>query len=226
MEQWYKCPQCTGEILYATNPCPYCRGSLSWIERKPVQYAPPPTMTEVMQQVKTGGMTLTVKGIETPIILRPSEILIIAIPGFSLIETRSIRDTQARYGGTSLRVAKGVSLRLGVAKARSESHDELRVIDTGILSLTSRRMVFSGTKKTVTTELTDIISLEPYITREEEGVGVRKESKMQYYACPKKILGAISLDFVISEHKLSDRFSGEWLINLIEGQINNNGKLK
>jgi hypothetical protein len=121
-------------------------------------------------------------------------------------------------------VAKGMSIRLGGAAARSESHDELRVIDTGIFTLTSQRIVFSGAKKTVTTALVDIISLEPYVTREDEGVGVRKESKMQYYSCSQKIFNAISLDFTISGNKLSDKFSGEWLINLIEGQINNNGK--
>lgn len=224
MQQWYKCPACDGEILYATNPCPYCKNPLSWMERKPVKYTAPPTMVNIMQRVKTGSMSLVVKGIETPIILKPSETLIIAIPGFSFIEPRAIRDTQAGYGGTSIRIAKGMSVRIGAARARSESHDELRVIDTGIFTLTSRRMVFSGTKKTVTTALADIISLEPYITRDEEGVGVRKESKMQYYACPKKILSAISLDFTISGNMLSDKFSGEWLISLIEGQIINSGR--
>jgi hypothetical protein len=38
----------------------------------------------------------------------------------------------------NLRVAKGVSFRLGGASARSESHDEIRVIDQGSLILTNK----------------------------------------------------------------------------------------
>jgi hypothetical protein len=219
MEQWYKCPQCSGDILYATNPCPYCKSSLDWAERKPVKYIPPPSIADIKERVKSGDMILSIQGIEPPIILQPSEKLIIAIPGFSLIEPRAIRDTKAIYGGSSIRIAKGMSLRLGGAAARSESHDELRVIDTGIFTLTTQRVVFSGTRKTITTPLANIVSLEPYNEKDAEGVGIRKESKMQYFTCPLKIFNAISLNFTIDGNKLSDEFSGEWLINLIEGQI-------
>jgi len=41
MQQWYKCPRCGKDILYATNPCPYCNCSLAWSQQGPMIYLPP-----------------------------------------------------------------------------------------------------------------------------------------------------------------------------------------
>lgn len=35
MQQWYKCPECSNDILFATNPCPYCKCSLEWSQQMP-----------------------------------------------------------------------------------------------------------------------------------------------------------------------------------------------
>ena len=53
------------------------------------------------------------------------------------------------YGGPSFRVAKGVNFRVGGFQARGESHEELRVIDNGDITLTNKRFVFSGSKRSV-----------------------------------------------------------------------------
>ena len=52
----------------------------------------------------------------------------------TLQEPRAVRQTHAAYGGPTIRVAKGVSFRLGGASARSESHEEIRAIDRGSLN--------------------------------------------------------------------------------------------
>jgi len=46
----------------------------------------------------------------------------------NLQEPRAVRTDPAAYCGPTVRVTKGVSLRLGGASARSESHEEIRVI--------------------------------------------------------------------------------------------------
>lgn len=48
MEQWYKCPQCAQDVLYGTNPCPYCKGLLAWSQQGPILYTPP---ADAQQQV-------------------------------------------------------------------------------------------------------------------------------------------------------------------------------
>jgi micrococcal nuclease len=50
MEQWYKCPRCGKDVLYGTNPCPYCRCPLAWSRQGPVQYLPPAAQPEPVQQ--------------------------------------------------------------------------------------------------------------------------------------------------------------------------------
>ncbi len=50
MQQWYKCPMCSQEILYGVNPCPYCKCSLAWSQQGPVLYLPP---TGDPQQIAT-----------------------------------------------------------------------------------------------------------------------------------------------------------------------------
>jgi hypothetical protein len=62
---------------------------------------------------------------------------------------------------------------MGGFKARSESHEELRNIDTGTLTITDKRLIFSGAMKNLNIELKKLISIEPY----EDGISVSKEGK-------------------------------------------------
>jgi hypothetical protein len=41
MQQWYKCSQCSQDVLYGTNPCPYCGCSLAWSQQGPILYRAP-----------------------------------------------------------------------------------------------------------------------------------------------------------------------------------------
>jgi len=85
------------------------------------------------------------------------------LPGTTLMETRAVRTSRGAYGGSSFRIAKGVSFRLGGYRGTSESHDEFREIDTGTLVLTSQRLIFIGMKRTLATPLEKIIDIEETI---------------------------------------------------------------
>ncbi|MCE5339492.1 MAG: hypothetical protein LLF90_12525 [Methanomicrobiaceae archaeon] len=78
------------------------------------------------------------------VLLKRGERAVAAIPGVTLKEPRSVWTTYGGGGGPSFRIAKSVYFRTGGFAARSESHEEIQVIDSGTLTLTNRRMVFVG----------------------------------------------------------------------------------
>jgi hypothetical protein len=88
--------------------------------------------------------------------LHTSDQIICMLPNTRLYEPRSIRNFAGRYHGNSLRI-KGFSVRSGSMKGHSESHDELRLIDTGDLVITNQRLVFCGMERTVTMPLDQIV---------------------------------------------------------------------
>lgn len=90
---------------------------------------------------------------DVPIILKKDEVA-------HMLEESKLRESRAvrRYGGGSVRIAKGVSIRMGQA----ESHQAIRLIDTGQIILTNRRFVFLGNKRTTNINLNKIINITEY----------------------------------------------------------------
>jgi len=74
--------------------------------------------------------------------LKRGERDLLELGNVTLREPRSVR--RCVYGGPSIRVG-GIPIRLGAFQA--ESHEALRDIDRGTLTLTNRRLVFIGDKK-------------------------------------------------------------------------------
>ena len=125
-----------------------------------------------LQQLSSGAVTVT-RNNNTNVVLNPGEQFIYAIPDVIFSEPRSVRETSGTYGGPSVRVAKGVTWRMGGFKAKSESHEELRNIDKGTLTITSKRLIFTGAVKNMSIDLKKIISMDPY----EDGISLSKEGK-------------------------------------------------
>ena len=140
-----RCPKCGALIDTFYGKCTLCGG----IDKKPDTPRQELTLDTVVEMVRRGNASATIEGINPPIVLQSSEELILALPQFTLVEPRAVRETSGAYGGPFFKVAKGVSLRFGGVKATSYSHDELTPIDTGIFTLTSRRLVFTGSKRNV-----------------------------------------------------------------------------
>jgi len=160
-----------------------------------------------LTQLKNGNVPMRMKQEESLIILKKNEKLYVALPNISLSEPRSVRT--GGYGGPSIRLAKGLYFRVGGFKA--ESHEELRNIDQGTFSLTDKRIVFSGRKRTINVNLNKIISIDPY----SDGISIRREgmSKTQYFiGLPKTEITITVEDRIYKEH-----FSGLILMYLIEG---------
>ena len=170
-------------------------------------------ISKLLTALKNGEIAIE-KETESSIILRKGEEHIISFPNIRLYEARKIRRAKGRYGGPSIKLAKGFYLRLGSFDSQSESSEQLKEIDVGVLSLTSKRLVFSGEKKTINIPLTNIISIDPYI----DGIAVRstKRSRTSYF------IGTDQKTIVIkiNDREYEEKFSGLFLKYLIEGQIN------
>ncbi|CVK31735.1 hypothetical protein KH990_01350 [Methanoculleus bourgensis] len=148
------------------------------------------------------------------VLLKRGERAVAVIPGVTLKEPRSVRTTYGGGAGPSFRIAKGVYFRTGGFAARSESHEEIKVIDSGTLTLTNRRMVFTGGKRTINFPLGKIVGMEPY----RDGIAVNRDGKQrtEYYT---------GLDNVHLTIRVDDRshvvpLSGMILMCMVQGLIN------
>jgi hypothetical protein len=131
-------------------------------------------VNEFLTNLTNGKISINSDG-PSPVILKKNEKLSLIMENISFQEPRAVRQTHAAYGGPTIRVAKGVSFRLGGASARSESHDEIRVIDQGKLVLTNKRLIFIGDKRTVNIDLKKILAVQAY----RDGIELQRENKQK-----------------------------------------------
>lgn len=160
-----------------------------------------------LNQLKEGNVKVDIKTTDPPVILKKEEKAYIVLPNMSLMESRSVRT--GGYAGPSFRVAKGVSFRLG--KFSSSSHEELKTIDQGTFSLTNKRIVFSGSKRSININLNKIISMNPY----KDGFSLSREGKQktQYFIG----IPQTEITFAVNNRTYNESFSGLVLMYLIEG---------
>ena len=143
--------------------------------------------------------------------------MVFAVPNISLREPRAVRRIAGGYGGPSFRVTKGVYFRVGAVGAQSEFNEELRDIDQGVLTLTNKRIVFSGAKRAVNIDLRKIVSVEPY----SNGIALRRSDrqKTQYFTG----IDQAELTVGIEGRTYKEPFSGLMLMSMIEGLIKRMG---
>jgi len=81
-------------------------------------------------------------------VTRGDEVVFLEIP-VEMLKEVTIREYKGGYGGVSFRVAKGVRFNTGAVRGSMVPvGTEIQVADTGILSVTNKRAVFLGDKKT------------------------------------------------------------------------------
>jgi hypothetical protein len=94
------------------------------------------------------------------IVLNKGEDVLCVLPKTTLLEPRAVRTWRSKHGGPSFRIVKGVSFRLGASSGVSESHEEMRAIDTGTLMLTNERLSFVGSRRTINVPIEKIIDVD------------------------------------------------------------------
>lgn len=149
----------------------------------------------------------------SPIILKKNEKANLVMEDISFRETRAVRRTRGGYGGPSIRVAKGVSFRLGGISAKSESREELREIDQGSLVLTNKRLIFIGSKRTINIDLRKIMAIEAY----KDGIASQRENKQktEYFVGTDQS----KLNFTLDGRSHTITINGNVLKAAIEGSI-------
>lgn len=172
-------------------------------------------------RLSAGTIKISFKGVNTPVIMKPDEELLFALPGVTLKEPRAIRKSSGGYAGPSFRVAKGVYFRTGRFGSTSESHQEIRDIDRGVLTITSERFVFSGGMKTINLDLRKIVQVDPFT----DGLALHKEGreKTQYFLWNEDI-GKMTLSE--GNRSYSEPLNGMIVKCMMEGTIKNFAKLR
>ena len=110
------------------------------------------------------------------ILLQRGERLVLDIPGVQLCEERTVK-VGGSYQGFSVRVMKGVSYRFG--NFSSGSQQEVVPVDRGYFTLTNKRFVFAGARRSVECPLSKIIALD--VMSDGIVVSRRGKTKTEYY---------------------------------------------
>lgn len=133
---------------------------------------------QTKEQLRKLKLYWTLENLDLPIIksdiaIQKSEICHLKISNVNWYELRSVRQ-RASYNGysTSFKVAKGFYLRSGSYKSQSYSVDTMKLIDTGTLYLTNKRIIFTGGKKNSNIRIDKILDFSPYT----DGVEIGKET--------------------------------------------------
>jgi len=132
---------------------------------------------DVLHNRTSSGQQLTMICGKSDAGLHTGEKLVCVLPGTSFYEPRSVRVYQGGSSGVSFRVAKGMSFRVGQSRGQSESHDELRMLDQGDFIITSQRVIFCGSTKTVTIDFDQIVGTTAFA----DGVRISKERRERPY---------------------------------------------
>jgi hypothetical protein len=125
-------------------------------------------LAEAMSELRADRIRLEA-ATGSPILLHAGEQAVFVLPNLSLHEPRSV--TRGAYGGPSIHVAKGLTLRVGGFQA--QSHEELKAIDSGVLVLTTKRLCFAGRLRSIEVPLAKLISVDPYA----DAVAIRRSGK-------------------------------------------------
>lgn len=81
----------------------------------------------------------------------------------TLMKERTVREYQSGHQGFSFRVMKGVYYHVGGSKGQAKNvGSEIVPDDQGVLTITSRRAVFTGTKRTRVFEYRNLLDMEVF----------------------------------------------------------------
>lgn len=164
-------------------------------------------LAQTLSDLRAGRSPLPMLDTDAPVIIKAGETVIFCFSGIVLREPRAV--SSGVYGGPSIRIAKGVTIRTGAFQA--ESHEEFRDIDVGTLVLTNKRLVFAGSTRSVDTGLPKILSLDAY----SDAIAVRRvgKEKTEFYLG----LDRFAFEFEVENRRHTEPFSGLILKYVIEG---------
>ena len=163
------------------------------------------------QQLYEGKVYLPTK--DCPVILKRAEEPVLVLSNITFKEPRAVRTSVGGYGGPTIRIAKGISFKLGGASSRSVSHDEIKAIDKGTLTITNKRLIFTGSMKTLNYNLSKILSITDF----KDGIAIQRDNKQktEYFTdCDETVI-----NYKVNDQFKSTPFYGSLLKAVIMGQL-------
>jgi hypothetical protein len=99
---------------------------------------------------------------QAKIMTKKNEVVHLEVPA-ALMKEVAVREWQAGSSGMSFRIAKGVSYRVGQTRGKSVVvGTELQVEDSGVLSVTSQRVVYMGNRKTIDVPFAKMVNIDVF----------------------------------------------------------------
>jgi len=106
------------------------------------------------------------------------------------LETRAVRKSSGGFGG--IRIAKGITI--GRYAGTSESHQEWRVIDSGKLTLTNKRLVFDGSKENKIIPIDKIFSVRTSLN--DIQISIENKAKDSAFTVDNSYMWSLALDLL------------------------------
>ena len=122
----------------------------------------------LLAEYESGALPVVVP----PVLLQKAELCHAAFPS-ELHEYRTVTKAY-RYVGPAgrIRIMKGLSWRYGSVSINRVTSEELRQLDSGVLYITNKRLLYNGGRKNVNTPLKKILTF----TLHKDGIKVEKET--------------------------------------------------
>ena len=203
-----KCSKCGFVNEDGSNFCNKCGYHLS-IDHN--DQSPKSDLEWFAQSIYDGNVNLPTEN--CPIILKKNEEALIVLPNITLKEPRSVRTSLGGYAGPTIRITKGFSIKLGGVSSRSISHEEIKIIDKGTLTITNKRLIFTGLVKTLNYNLNKILSINEF----NDGISIQRENKQK----PEYFIGTdkLHLNYSRNNNVNNTPFYGSFLKVLIMSQL-------
>lgn len=165
-------------------------------------------MNKFMTTLEEGNGPQMGSNLNSNILLKSGEKIFATVVA-SLNEPRSIRTGGNQ--GVSFRVMKGVYYRVGAFK--SESHEEIRLIDVGNLTITNKRLIFAGKNRNVEIALKNITNIGPY--NDAIVIGKSTSQRKVYFMG----LDHNKITFSVDKRSYQKKLNGVIVMTLIQGLV-------
>jgi hypothetical protein len=124
-----------------------------WAEQQTQYYS-------MIARIESGEPLITIQPVG--LVMLKNEVCYLCLPA-DLIEERVVsRRYSGGSHGVSVRLMKGVSYRVGQQRGQFISQTGLTIVSDGYFIVTNKRLVFSGSRKSVSTNFDKLLDLELY----------------------------------------------------------------
>lgn len=150
-----------------------------------------------------------------PINLDYGEIAYLYFDSLELWEHRTVIVSHGSFGGPVFQVNDNFAYGMGGGESVSESHEELKHVDDGSLTLTNQRLIFMGENKTLNIYLDSILAINEY----NDAIAISTENSQvtEYF----KGIESFNLNYQINGRNYSKPFHNELFKLAIQGRIIN-----